>query len=39
MGWILLEALCALALAVAIVVWTMGPKTRKRPPPDGGAPR
>ena len=39
MGWILLEALVALVLAIAIVWWTMGPKTRKRPPDDGGAPR
>ena len=27
MGWILLEALVALLLAVGIVWWTMGPKT------------
>ena len=34
MGWILLEALVALLLAIGIVWWTMGPK-RKRRPPDG----
>ena len=32
MEWIFLEALLALALAIGIVWWTMGPKTRKRPP-------
>ena len=31
MGWFLLEALLALVIAVAIVMWTMGPKRRKRP--------
>jgi hypothetical protein len=39
MGWILLEALVALVLAIAIVWWTMGPKIRKRRPEDRGAPR
>jgi hypothetical protein len=39
MGWILLEALVALLLAVGIVWWTMGPKLRKRPPGDDGPPR
>jgi hypothetical protein len=39
MGWIFLEALVALLLAVGIVWWTMGPKTRKRPPDDRDAPR
>jgi hypothetical protein len=39
MGWILLEALVALLLAVGIVWWTMGPKMRKPPPGDDGAPR
>jgi hypothetical protein len=34
MGWILLEGLVALVLAVVIVWWTMGPKVRKRPPED-----
>ncbi len=32
MEWIFLEALVALVLAVGIVWWTMGPKSRKRPP-------
>jgi hypothetical protein len=32
MGWILLEALLALALAIGIVWWTMGPKTRSARP-------
>ena len=36
MGWILLEALVALLLAVLIVAWTMWP-ARKRPPADGKA--
>jgi hypothetical protein len=31
MGWLLLEMLVALLVAVAIVMWTMGPKRRKRP--------
>jgi hypothetical protein len=31
MGWFLLEALLALVIAVAIVMWTMGPKRRKPP--------
>jgi hypothetical protein len=39
MGWIFLEALVALVLAVAIVWWTMGSKIRKRPPDDRGASR
>jgi len=39
MGWIFLEALLALGLAIGIVWWTMGSKTRKRPPDDPGAPR
>jgi hypothetical protein len=34
MGWILLEALVALLLAIGIVWWTMGPK-RKKGPRDG----
>jgi len=33
MGWLLLEMLVALVLAVAIVWWTMGLGTKKRPPP------
>jgi hypothetical protein len=33
MGWLLLEMLVALLLAVAIVGWTMGFGTKKRPPP------
>ena len=31
MGWFLLELLFALAVAVGIVWWTMGPKKRKPP--------
>ena len=31
MGWFLLEALLALLIAVAIVMWTMGPKRNKPP--------
>ena len=31
MGWFLLEALLALVIAVAIVVWTMGPRRAKPP--------
>ena len=31
MGWFLLEALLALVIAVAIVMWTMGPKRNKPP--------
>jgi cobalamin biosynthesis Mg chelatase CobN len=38
MGWVVLEVLIALALAVGIVWWTMGFKSKKRPPGDGGAP-
>jgi hypothetical protein len=34
MGWILLEALVALLIAIGIVWWTMGPKRGKRPPRD-----
>jgi hypothetical protein len=34
MGWFFIEALVALAIAVGIVWWTMGPKVRK-PPHDG----
>ena len=34
MAWFVLEVLFALAIAVFIVWWTMGPKTRK--PPRGG---
>lgn len=30
MGWIVLEALVALALAVGIVWWTMGPTKKRR---------
>jgi hypothetical protein len=37
MGWILLEALVALLLAVGIVWWTMAPRSKKRPPGNGGA--
>ena len=29
MGWFFLETLLALAIAVGIVWWTMGPKKRK----------
>ena len=29
MGWIFLEVLVALVIAVAIVAWTMGPKRSK----------
>lgn len=36
MGWILLEALVALLLAIGIVWWTMGPKTRRRGKDDRG---
>jgi hypothetical protein len=39
MGWIFLEALVALLLAVGIVWWTMRPKAGKRPPEDPGARR
>jgi len=38
MGWVVLEVLIALVLAVGIVWWTMGFKSKKRPPDDGGAP-
>ena len=31
MGWLLLEMLFALLVAVGIVMWTMGPKRRKPP--------
>jgi hypothetical protein len=31
MGWIFLEALVALLLAIGIVWWTMGPKRGKGP--------
>ena len=31
MGWFLLEALLALLIAVAIVMWTMGPRRTKPP--------
>lgn len=31
MGWLFLEALVALLIAVGIVAWTMGPKRRKPP--------
>jgi hypothetical protein len=34
MGWILLESLIALLIAVGIVWWTMGPR-RKPPSRDG----
>ena len=35
MVWFFLEALVALLIAVAIVMWTMGPRRRKPPrPPD-----
>ncbi len=40
MGWILLEALVALLLAVLIVAWTMWPKRKRpRPPADRDGPR
>jgi hypothetical protein len=39
MEWIFLESLLALALAIGIVWWTLGPKARKRPPDDPGARR
>jgi hypothetical protein len=39
MGWIFLEALLALVVAVGIVWWTMGSKTGKRPHDDDRAPR
>jgi len=40
MGWILLEALVALLLAIFIVAWTMWPrKKRPRPRSDGKEPR
>jgi hypothetical protein len=32
MLWFFLEALVALLIAVAIVMWTMGPRRRKPPP-------
>jgi hypothetical protein len=34
MGWLLLESLVALLIAVAIVGWTMG--ARRKPPRDDG---
>jgi hypothetical protein len=39
MGWIFLEALVALALAVAIVWWTMSPKKKRAPGEDKAADR
>jgi len=33
MTWLLLESLLAFAILVAIVVWTMGPLRKRRPPP------
>jgi len=36
MGWILLEALVALLLAIGIVWWTTGSKRRRRPPDGAG---
>ena len=38
MGWVVLEVLVALLLAVGIVWWTMGPKSKKRPPADSDSP-
>jgi hypothetical protein len=38
MGWVVLEVLIALVLAVGIVWWTMGFKSKKRPPADCGSP-
>jgi hypothetical protein len=35
MGWFFLEVLIALVIAVGIVWWTMGPRTKK--PPSTGA--
>jgi hypothetical protein len=39
MGWIFLEALVALALAVGIVWWTMKPAKRRVPEEDKAADR
>jgi len=40
MGWIYLEAALALAVAVAIVAWTMGARRKDAPKPgDDDAPR
>ena len=39
MGWILLEALVALLLAVGIVWWTMGSKRKTRSGRNDGKPR
>jgi len=36
MEWMLLEALVALLLAIGIVWWTMGPKTKRRGRDDRG---
>ena len=33
MAWLLLESLLALAVLVAIVVWTMGPLRKRRADP------
>ncbi len=37
MGWVFLEVLAALAIAVGIVWWTL-PKKPKAPPPGGDGP-
>jgi len=39
MGWIFLEALVALAIAVGIVWWTMKPSKRREPEEDKSAGR
>jgi hypothetical protein len=39
MGWILLEALVALLLAVFIVWWTVAPTKKRRRPAPGKDPR
>ena len=33
MGWLLLESGVAFLLLVGIVWWTMGPSSKRRPPP------
>jgi hypothetical protein len=39
MGWIFLEALLALVIAIAIVAWTMGPKRKRSGRGAGGESR
>ena len=40
MGWLLLESLLAFVILAAIVAWTMGPLSKRRPPSrDADAPR